>query len=178
MRAATDGVTMPYPIGSLLPAVLQADPALLAWTSGLDDVLAPIVGTLDCLAAYVEPGVAPADFVAWLAGWVGVDLGERDDLDSRRRQVAEAVRAHRQRGTAVSLRRAVESAAGPGSRVGIDGLGEVVGHAAPTETARGEPLLLVRVRLGPSPRATVAELNQVVARAKPAHLPHRLEVEP
>src|SRR6185437_877479 len=39
MRAAVSGLGTPYPLGSLLPAIYQSDPASMAWTAGFDDVL-------------------------------------------------------------------------------------------------------------------------------------------
>jgi phage tail-like protein len=36
----------------------------------LHEVLAPVVATIDCLGAYLDPALTPEDFLRWLGGWV------------------------------------------------------------------------------------------------------------
>ncbi|MEU3573930.1 SDR family oxidoreductase, partial [Kitasatospora sp. NPDC036755] len=66
-RAAVPGLPSPYPIGRLLPAMYADDDFAQRFTAGLDTVLAPVFATLDNLPAYFQPGLAPADFLDWLA---------------------------------------------------------------------------------------------------------------
>ncbi len=73
--------------------------------AGLDDVLAPVISALDCLHGYIDPAVAPVDFVGWLGEWVGLTL-EEDWSDARRRRlVARASEMYAKRGTVAGLRR-------------------------------------------------------------------------
>ncbi|MGW1926113.1 phage tail protein [Streptomyces massasporeus] len=65
--------------------------------SGLDVVLAPLFNVLDSLEAYFSPALAPADFVDYLATWVGAELDGDEPLALRRHAVASAVALHRAR---------------------------------------------------------------------------------
>jgi phage tail-like protein len=88
-----------HPIGERLPAVYAEDDFAQRMTSALDDVLAPVFATLDCFPDYLDPILAPADFVEWLSGWVAFSLDEGWSLAQRRALVANAVELHRWRGT-------------------------------------------------------------------------------
>ena len=68
--------------------------------SAFDEVLAPLFTTLDCFDSYLDPDLAPHDFVDWLASWVGVDIDETWTLERRRRLIQDAVVLYRIRGTA------------------------------------------------------------------------------
>src|SRR5580693_7599811 len=98
MRADIAGLDTPYPLGTLMPAIYQEDPATMRWTAGLDDVLAPVISTIDCLGAYLDPLLAPEDFVLWLADWFGLTLDENWPVDRRRAAVATSVALYRQSG--------------------------------------------------------------------------------
>src|ERR1700730_1144995 len=63
-----------YPIGGLLPALYADDDFAQRFTAGLDTMIAPVVSTLDNLAAYFDSRLAPEDFLMWLASWVGAEL--------------------------------------------------------------------------------------------------------
>src|SRR5437588_3522917 len=61
-----------------LPAIYQ-DPDGnfgLRFLGGLETLLDPIVGTLDVLHAYVDPDLAPRDWLELLAAWLGVQVDE------------------------------------------------------------------------------------------------------
>ena len=176
MRASTPELDTPYPLAGLLPAVLQEDDLTTRLTAGLDAVLAPVISTLDCLHAYVDPHLAPADFVAWLAGWVGVVLDDDWPLDRRRATVAEAVALYRSRGTVAGLRAHLEVMTG--GRVEVADTGGVTWttdlNAEPVVPV--PPSLHVRV-VGPDRGASdPVALRDFVCAAKPAHVPHTVEV--
>ncbi|WP_329056194.1 phage tail protein [Amycolatopsis sp. NBC_01488] len=161
-------------MAALLPAVLQEDPVLTGLTTGLDEVLAPAYVALDCLDAYLDPGLAPADFLARLAAWLGVTLDESWADDQRREVVRHAVELHGMRGTARGLRWQLELA--------IQGRAEVVDSGSarwsstPTSPAPVEPSLVVRIRRGSMSDTELAAVRDLVAGAKPAHVPHRIEL--
>ncbi|MEV5957022.1 phage tail protein [Streptomyces sp. NPDC051987] len=176
MRAAVTGLDTPYPIGTLLPAVFQEDPVAMRWTAALDEVLAPAVSTLDCLAAYTDPMLAPADFVRWLAGWLGTVLDENWPLDRQRAAVAHSVPLHRLRGTVDGLRTLVELVTG--GEVELTESGGVHWSVVPNTPLPGEavPRLSVRVTLPSGAAVDVTALEELIVAEKPAHVPHRLEV--
>lgn len=176
MRRAVSGLETPYPIGTLLPAVLQEDPVAMQWTAAFDEVLAPVISTVDCVAAYTDPMLAPRDFVQWLAGWAGTVLDENWPLERQRAAVAHAVPLYRSRGTVEGLRTLIEVVTG--GRVEIAESGGVAWSAAPNTEPPGEPADWITVRVTPPPGVTVdpAALEALLIAEKPAHVPHRLEV--
>src|ERR1700736_4021559 len=99
MRAAVSGLTSPHPLGPALPAVYQEDDFTQRWMAGFDEVLAPVLCTLDNLDVYFDPDLAPHDFVAWLAGWVGLAVEDTWTSEALRRVVEQAVELYRWRGT-------------------------------------------------------------------------------
>jgi phage tail-like protein len=176
MRGAVAGLANSRPIVELMPAVYQEDEFTGRFTAGLDDVLAPLLATLDCLDAYVDPLLAPLDFLDWLAGWVGIPMHDDIPLDRRRILVANAVRLHRMRGTMTGLRIQVQLLTG--GQVELQDNGGVSWSESPGGPLPGEdtPRLAVRVRTPDPDRVPLDVLDEVVNWAKPAHVVHRVEV--
>ncbi|BCB88716.1 hypothetical protein Psuf_060290 [Phytohabitans suffuscus] len=136
VRGTVPELRMPYPIVGTLPAVYQEDPFTVRFTAGLDDVLAVIVATLDDIDAYVDPVLAPEDFLDWLAGWTGVTLDERWPVELRRALVAAAVVNYRGRGTLAALRAQLELVTGPG-QIELSDNGGVAVSTTPAPTCPG-----------------------------------------
>ena len=90
MRGLVEGLTTRCPLGRLLPMLYQDDDFALRFTSALDEVLAPALWALDDLDAYVDPGLAPPDFLEWLAAWLGIDLDQTWPEERRRTMLAGA----------------------------------------------------------------------------------------
>jgi phage tail-like protein len=158
-----------------LPGVMQEDDFAVRLTAGLDDVIAPIVSVLDCVDAYVDPLLAPADFVDWLGDWVGAPLDEHWDDEVRRRSVLAAVSLHQLRGTAEGLRAVVALATGGEVEVVVPG--GATWSQAPTDGAGAVAgTLIVRVIVDDPGGIRVRALDELVAASKPAHLPHSIEV--
>ena len=59
-------------------------PVTQRFVSTFDTALAPVIATLDGLPGYVDPWLAPTDFLDWLAGWVGVEVDEEWTVPQRR----------------------------------------------------------------------------------------------
>lgn len=176
MRGHVDGLVTPHPMGLALPAVFHSDDLAQRFTGALDGVLAPLLSTLDCLDAYLDPRLAPADFVAWLAGWVGLVLDENWPLERRRALVSSAVELYRWRGTRRGISGHVELYTGVTPEIEEPGgaaWSPVPGGDAP---GQGAPTLTVRVVVDEEAAVDEARLDRLVAAAKPAHVPHRVEV--
>jgi phage tail-like protein len=176
MRGAVPGLGTPYPIGTLMPAVYQEDPATMSWTAGLDDVLAPVISTLDCVGAYVDPMLAPADFLLWLADWFATALDENWPLRRQRSAVARSVALYRQSGTVAGLRALVELVTE--AEVEVTDSGGVVWSQQPNTPppGRDEVAVDVRVQAAPGAALDLRAIDELVAAAKPAHVAHRVEV--
>lgn len=176
MRGFVQGLESPHPLGPSLPALYQDDDFVQRMLGGLDAVLAPVFSTIDNFDAYLDPRLTPDDFLAWLAGWVGIALDDSWDADRRRAIVARAVELYRLRGTAAGLAGQVEIQTGGTVEIvengatgwSVDPGGDLPGSA--------DPQMVVRVTV-PEPKAVDAQrLDQLVAAAKPAHVLHRIEI--
>jgi phage tail-like protein len=177
MRGLVAGLASPHPLARGLPAIYQEeDPSTVRLTQAFDDSLAPIVSTLDNLPAYFDPRYAPEDFLAWLAGWLAIELDETWEVERRRTAVREAADLLRRRGTAGGLATEVELATGGqveivengGSGWSLDAGSPMVGSARPS--------LLVRLRVTDASTVDRERLERIVDAAKPAHVPHRIEI--
>jgi phage tail-like protein len=177
MRGLVGGLPSPHPLGAALPAVYQEeDRFTMRLTSAFDDALAPIVSTLDNLPAYLSPGLTPEDFLSWLSDWVAFDLDETWSLARRREAVARAVDILRRRGTSIGL--AEEVALVTDGEVEIIENGGTAWSLDPSSPMVGspKPALIVRVRVDDPAAIDADRLDRVVAAAKPAHVPHRIEI--
>jgi phage tail-like protein len=176
-RGHLPGLASPHPLGERVPALYLDDPFALRLLEALDEVLAPVLGCLDNLEAYLDPDLAPEDFLQWLGGWVGLVLDESWPLGRRRASVREATALHRVRGTAVGLTAYVWLLTG--AHVEIIESGATAFATVPDAPLPGSPgfELVVRLRLPEGASGVeVARLDALIAAAKPAHVAHRLEV--
>ena len=166
----------PHPLGNSLPAVYAEDELIQRLTTAFDTVLAPVISTLDNFGAYIDPMLAPADFLEWLAGWVGVILDENWPIERQRDFVARFAALHARRGTAGAL--AEEVALYTTVAPEIVESGGVSWSATPDGPlpGRAEPSLTVRVRGADSATVESGRVETIVAAAKPAHVPHAVEV--
>lgn len=177
MRGMVTGMTSAVPIIRMLPAVYQEDEFADRFVAGFDDVIAPVLSTLDCLVDYFDPYLAPEDFLEWIAGWVGISLEEGWPIERRRAVVATAVEMYRMRGTVAGLRANLQVLTG--GRVEIADSGGVAWSKNPGADMPGEasPRLAVRIRVHDPDSVPMDLVDSAVAAAKPAHVVHRVEVD-
>lgn len=169
MRGAAPELRSRSALASTLPGLLQADDLCVRFTEGLDPTLAPVVSTLDNLLAYVDPAVAPADFLDWLGGWFGIALHPQLPEDRRRALVARAAELQRWRGTVRGIAALVELVTGEAPAV--DDGGGVWSTLDPSTPLPGGSDGVVRVRLRRSPPADLlADLRRTVRAELPASL--------
>jgi phage tail-like protein len=178
MRGMIDGLESAIPLAPQLPAVYQEDDFTQRLVSAFDAMLAPILATLDDLPVYVDPRLAPDDFVSWLAGWVGAQLEHAATPAARREIVATAVALHRRRGTVGGVADAVRIATGGSVEVVESGAARWA--RVPDAALPGEPTATLHVRVtypgGTAGDADAHALEALVASAKPAHVVHTVEV--
>jgi phage tail-like protein len=128
------------PLRHVVPAVYQEDPLFTLLCESFDDLLAPLVTAVDCFDAYLDPRLAPGDFLPWLADLVGYQGEVRTGSDADREQIAAAVQGHGRRGTALGVREAAARAAGvPVEQVRLDDPGGVKWSAIPGGAIGGWP---------------------------------------
>ncbi|MFF3690531.1 phage tail protein [Streptomyces sp. NPDC002187] len=164
-RRIVPGLRTSHPLGARLPGVYADDDLVQRLTDALDEVLAPVLGVLDSLPAYFDPRLAPDDFVALLAAWVGAE-GE----------VHGAVPAHATRGTAKGLAEQIRQVFGVTPEIEESG-GTVWSATALTPLPGApQPHLTVRLRVPGTESVDEAAVSALVARNRPVHLPFTVQV--
>jgi len=177
----------PHPFVETLPGVYRdafadeyrrtaREPFGTRFISALDDVLAPVLATLDSFDGYLDPATTSEDFLVWLGQWVAASVDAGWSEDRRRAFVAKASELYRRRGTALGLHDHVQIHTG--------GAVEIVENGASTFSVRAEgklpgspePVVVVRVIVDDPDSIDKAKLDSIVRASKPAHVVHRVEV--
>jgi phage tail-like protein len=176
MRGLIESLLNPRPIASELPAAFQEDDFCLRMMSAFDEILAPLFTTLDCFESYLDPELAPYDFVDWLASWVGVDVDETWTLERRRRLILDAVALYRIRGTAAGLAAHVKLYAGATPEIQESGGCEWSQTAGSPIPGSPHPDLTVRLRVEDTTNVKRSTVSRIVAASRPAHMPYQVEM--
>jgi phage tail-like protein len=172
MRGHLDGLVTPHPLGPQLPALLQEDEFVQRMMLAFDEVLAPVLLTLDNLQAHVDPRTCPEDWVDWLAEWLAVPTAGPTELAQRRSRVAGAYVEHVAGGTLQGLEAALEGALS--GSVDVEDSGGTDWSPVPGGPLPGsaEPVVTIRVR---ADGVSEEQVTSLVSELVPAHV--RVEVE-
>lgn len=176
MRGTVDGLSSPLPLAETLPSMLREDLFARQLCSSLDEVLAPVLLSLDSFSAYLDLATTPEDMLPWLGQWVGMEVDPGEDLDRQRLLLASAGELHAIRGTRRGIEQAV--AAAFGVEVQVRETGAASWSATPGGALPGEPrpAILVAVRSDDDDPVDEERLDALVAALKPAHVLHRVRV--
>lgn len=176
MRGFIEGLASPHPLGFTLPPIYLQDSLAQRLTAGLDEVLAPVFSALDNLESYFDPTVSPMDFIEWLAGWVGIALDETWPEDRQRAMIRQAAGLYAKRGTVQGL--VAQLALYVEGEVEVEESGGASWSPTPGGPVPGsaEPSLRVRLRVADPAAVNTNRVDAVIAGAKPAHVPHEIEV--
>ncbi len=176
MRGLIESLPSPRPIGTELPAAFQEDEFCQRMMAAFDEIVAPLFSTLDCLDSYLDPKLAPHDFVDWLASWVGVDIDETWTLERRRRLILDAVALYRIRGTAAGLAAHVNLYAGVTPEIAENGGCEWSQTAGSPLPGSPHPGLTVRLRVEDDANVKRTTLSRIIGASRPAHMPYQVEI--
>lgn len=176
MRALIEGLETPHPIGLQLPGLFHDDDFSQRFTAALDEVLAPIFITLDAIEAYVDPWLAPEDFLLWLSEWVGIPIDGDLPEAVKRALVSRAAVLHGWAGTAKGIADLVETYTGV--RPEVDDTGGVAWSATPGGDVPGtdDARVTVRLRVPDPDTIEVARIERLLAGSVPAHVTMTVEV--
>ncbi|MEJ3405469.1 phage tail protein [Rathayibacter sp. YIM 133350] len=180
MRGIVPGLVSPSPFITRVPAILQDDDFLQRMLPAFDDTLAPVFAVLDNLTAYIDPQLAPADFLEWIGGWVDIAVDEAWSQQQRRDIIAGAAALHHRLGTASGIRDAVRLAAGPEASVDVEESGGTASSRTPGGALPGSDAPGVRVRVGVAEGDVDAlqhRLERVAMSLVPAHVPCTVVVQ-
>lgn len=177
MRAGVPELTSRYCLGQALPSMYAADDLAQRFTAGLDMVLAPILCTLDNLPSYLDPWLAPEDFVDWLGVWVAAEIGPQLPEGHHREAVAQATEIHRWRGTRHGLAEYLRLRFGIEPE--IEDSGATTWSTTPGAQPSGSPEAFVLVRIpAVEPVIRIEDVVAAVVACVPAHVRHRVEISP
>lgn len=200
MRGTVEGLTSPYPLINMLPAVFREDgltevaPGVFEqddrsrltreFLGGLDVVIAPVFATLDSLEAYLDPYLTPPDFLPWLAGWVGLSRDERWTDEQLRELMAVAIGLYRKRGTAAGIRGLVKAYTGVEPEVTDSGGAVSAPHRDPGVGAgsfefpgSSDPWVRIRVKVPAGSPVSPSRLRELLVGSLPVHVRILVEVE-
>ncbi|MCX4970484.1 phage tail protein [Streptomyces sp. NBC_00654] len=181
MRTGVPGLPTPHPLIEQLPAVYLEQDFLQRFLAALDDVLAPVLLTIDNLPAHLDPRSAPDDFLDWLAQWVAVEPYEDSTPDRQRAAVRGAVARHARRGTLRGLADAVRLETG--TEPEIVESGGTAWSTRPLTPLPGLPRAWVTIRVrepeaGRGRRVDRVRLEELIGTEVPAHVGFTLEILP
>jgi phage tail-like protein len=176
MRALVEGLETPHPIGLQLPGLFHDDDFTQRFCSALDEVLSPIFLTLDAIEAYVDPWLAPDDFLQWVSEWVGMPIDPDLPDDRKRALVAKAAVLYGWSGTAKGIADLVETYSGV--RPEVEDSGGVSWSGVPGGEVPGtdEMKVTVRLRLDKPDSIDVSRIERLLAGVIPAHVVTTVEV--
>lgn len=181
MRASVDGLGTATSLAHALPAVYQEDDFTMRFVGAFDAVLAPVLLSLDTIDAYLDPRLAPPDFLPWLAGWLGLEIDENWDDEQARRMIGSAVELFRWQGTRRGVQALVLAWTGllPDALEVVD-TGGATWSPVPQSEPPGDPTpeLVVRLRIAPQDAPDLPRLRRFLATTAPAEVPVRVELLP
>ncbi|WP_433522285.1 phage tail protein I [Nocardia pseudovaccinii] len=174
MRGTVTGLPSAHPLGEFLPGIYLDDPFVQRWTNGMDEILAPVFLTLDAMHTYVDPALAPADFLTWLAGWVDADTDEQWPTDRLRAVVAAAVGMHARRGGVAAMKEHIRTVCG--CEVEVVESGGARWSRTPDTVAPGDTVSRLVVLVPPDrwDGPTRQRIARAVEAMCPAHVPFEL----
>lgn len=178
MRGTISGLPSPHPLGGTLPGLYADDHFTQALCAGLDEVLAPVIGTLDNFPAYLDLATAPDDVVPWLARWVGMSVQAAMPADRQRELLQSAVELQGWLGTPRGVQLSLEALLGVSATV--EESGGSAWSMDPHAELPGDPVPSVRVRVtvpkGSADAVSRDRIESLVADVTPAHVLRRVEV--
>lgn len=172
-RQGIPGARSPFPLAAQVPAMLADDPMIVAFLDALDEVWAPIVSTLDCFDAYLDPRTAPSDMVAYLGSWILALVEDAQNEQQLREDVATAYATATASGTARVLHQRLVPR--ETDRVEVIDPGGTHTSTQPTDPQQWsdpeDPTVVIRLtpRRGASPRER-ERLTRLVQDLVPAHV--------
>ena len=178
MRGMVAGLASPHPLTETLPSMLRDDPFAASLCASFDDLLAPVVLTLDTFADHLDPATTPEDMIPWLAQWLGLAVDLDVEQARRRHELQIAYLLNARKGTRASIETELTNALGMPVEVSESG----GAHWSPDPEAPlpGEPQQMLSVVVHPVAGQDVDldRLDALIRSVKPAHVRNQVSVQP
>jgi phage tail-like protein len=159
-----------------MPAIYQDGDFGLRFLEALETTLDPIVGTLDVLASYFHPTLAPRDVLDLLAAWLGLTVEESWADERLRDALSREDEISRRRGTKPGMQLALEIAF-PKIPLRVEDGGGVTWSTKPASTSKAPPPSFIVYCDTPIPEKTQLAITRVIEKCKPVHVTYRLRVK-
>lgn len=170
------GLASPHPLTQTLPALLREDPFAEQLCASFDDLLAPVVLTLDTFVDYLDPSTTPDDMIGWLSQWLGLSIDPGVEHAVQRHELAVAGSLNASRGTRRSIELALQSALGV--PVEVSESGGARWSPSPGGELPGDPVPTVSVVVRAAPGSVeVDRLDSLVRSVTPAHVARTVAVQ-
>ena len=176
MRGTVDGALSALPIAPSLPAMIREDLFAQQLCDGLDEVMAPVLMSLDAFPAYLDLGTTPPDMLPWLGHWLGMEVDPGEDLDLQRKLLASAGDLHAIRGTRRGIELALEAALGVDVQVLETGAASWSSDPAADLPGEHRPAIVVIVTSTDEEPIETVRVEALVSQLKPAHVLHRVQI--
>lgn len=176
MRGTIDGALSALPLAPTLPTMLREDPFAQQLCAGLDEVLAPVLMSLDAFSSYLDLATTPDDMLPWLGHWLGMEVDPGGDLDLQRKLLASAGELHAIRGTRRGIELALEAALGVDVDVQESGASSWSTDPAAGLPGEQRPAIVVIVESTEEDPIDTERLDALVSQLKPAHVLHRIQI--
>ena len=177
-RKFVEGLNTPFPLVNYTPSMLAEDPVVQLLLKALDEVLAPIISVLDCYDAYLDPRLAPLDFVDYMCSWLLVSQVEYWTEETRRASLTSTVQRSRWRGTARSFEERIDSLFG--ISILVTDSGNVIANSQFTDPDFWEkpvsPAVLVSVPKDSDAIASLEMIHEALQAVLPAHVAMEIRV--
>ena len=177
------GITLRSHLLEYLPALFHSDDFMARFLLIFESIIDPIEETIGSTHHYFDPGMTPAAFLPWLAGWVGLDLDPSLEEAEQRQLVRRAVEMARWKGTRRAMREELKIRTGgralivenfDGMRIGQDaalGLNCQLG-------VRRDQCAVVTLAMSDPSSAEPWQVEAAVDELKPANIGHMVRIVP
>jgi phage tail-like protein len=178
MRGIVPQLRSPHPLSETLPSMLREDPFARSLCESFDEVLAPVLLTLDTFDTYLDPATTPDDMIPWLAQWLGLGVDSAVARARQRHELQVAGPLNVSRGTRRSIELVLANALG--MPVDVSDSGGARWTPSPGGPLPGDPEPLISVAVHPPAGVEVDQdrLDALIRSVKPAHVRHVVVVQP
>lgn len=145
-----------------LPTIYQDSDFLGRFLLIFENLWEPLEARQDNIDFYFHPYTCPAEFLPWLASWLGIELDRHWTEPQRRAMISEAYELYRWRGTRYGLTRLLELTSGMSVEISDE---NGVAH-----------VMRVRITVPVGGSLERDQLHALIQQHKPAHVGYILDV--
>jgi phage tail-like protein len=159
-----------------LPAIYQDNDFGVRFVGALEPLLDPVVALLDSLPAHVDPELAPEDFLALLANWLGLEVDEAWPIERKRELVRRGDELARRHGTRAGLELTLKIAF-PEHPLRVEDAGTVTWAGKEVKKADRSGAGFVVYCDAPLDEHELGAVSRLIEQVKPVNVTYKLRVK-